>query len=82
MLFFPVAGYPRAAAPWGSTGSSVALRHLQPGSAGEVGSLMVLQIPEPLLEARLPSSPGSAAPVLVRGLALQGGCGRAPPMPG
>lgn len=82
MLFLPVAGYPRTAAQWGSTGSSVAPRHLQQGSAGEFGSLDGLadvDSPEPSLETRLPFSPGSAALVLVRGSVLQGSCGRAPP---
>lgn len=85
MVFLPVAGYAWAAAPWGSTGGSVAPRHLQQGSAGgfeSLGGSADVDSPEPLLETRLLSLPGCAALVLARGLVLQGGCRGAPLTPG
>lgn len=55
---------------------------LQPGSAGATGSLDGFAdagSPRLWVEGRLPLSPGSAAPVLARCSALQGGC---TPVPG
>lgn len=81
MLFLPVASTPGPR----PRGALVAPEHSQRGSAGQFGSsdgFADVDSPEPWVGTGLSFSPRSAALALARGWALQGGCGRAAPVPG